>query len=203
LASSFPQPTSGDVPEPVARVAALMSDFQAAWSLCGGWAVDAWLGCQTREHKDVDITVFEGALPGMLRFFDGWELLAHDAAEPDSTEQWSGRRLSLPAHIHARREDWDLDFQLSELEGAEWVLSRDPRVVLDLHSRSGPTMWGVFGLVPEALLFYKAQDRRPVDEADFVTLSPRLDAGQRDWLQNAISQFDVTHPWIEQLSREG
>ena len=62
----------------------------------------------------------------MLRWFDGWELLAHDAAEPDSTEQWTGRRLYLPAHIHARRDGWNLDFQVNEVEGAEWVLSRNP-----------------------------------------------------------------------------
>jgi hypothetical protein len=35
-----------------------MSSFPAPWALCGGWAIDAWLGRQTREHGDVDVSVF-------------------------------------------------------------------------------------------------------------------------------------------------
>ena len=46
------------VPETLARVADLMSAFRPKWSLCGGWAADAWLGRQTRDHADIDIAVF-------------------------------------------------------------------------------------------------------------------------------------------------
>ncbi len=52
------QPTN-HVPEPVARVADLMATYRGAWSICGGWAVDAWLGRQTRDHADVDIAVYQ------------------------------------------------------------------------------------------------------------------------------------------------
>ncbi len=37
------------IPEPVAEVADLMSTYRHMWCLCGGWAVDAWLGRQTRD----------------------------------------------------------------------------------------------------------------------------------------------------------
>lgn len=38
-----------------------LSDLKVQWHLCGGHAIDAYLGKETRKHKDLDITVsFEG-----------------------------------------------------------------------------------------------------------------------------------------------
>jgi Aminoglycoside-2''-adenylyltransferase len=52
-------PFNVDLPAPVSRVADLMSGFRPKWALCGGWAVDAWLGQQTRDHHDIDLAAFE------------------------------------------------------------------------------------------------------------------------------------------------
>ena len=32
------------VPEPVAHVADVMTGYGKPWCMCGGWAVDAWIG---------------------------------------------------------------------------------------------------------------------------------------------------------------
>jgi hypothetical protein len=37
-----------------------MSIFRSWWALCGGWAVDAWIGEQTRDRVDIDIATFAG-----------------------------------------------------------------------------------------------------------------------------------------------
>src|SRR2546421_12177919 len=117
---------AADVPAPVARPAGFMSTFPGIWCLCGGWAVDAWLGHQTREHHAVDIAVFQDDLAALLDHFAGWQLIAHDGVTPDSTEAWDGRRLYLPAHIHARPGDGsEIDVQVNESAGAGWVLSRE------------------------------------------------------------------------------
>jgi hypothetical protein len=39
------------------RVGALLAELQCPWYICGGWALDLYLNCVTREHKDVDIAV--------------------------------------------------------------------------------------------------------------------------------------------------
>ena len=36
------------IPRPVDRMAELMSTFRPWWALCGGWAVDTWIGERTR-----------------------------------------------------------------------------------------------------------------------------------------------------------
>jgi Aminoglycoside-2''-adenylyltransferase len=199
---------SNHVPEPLARVADLMSTFGGMWSLCGGWAVDAWLGRQTRDHKDIDIAVFQHDLNVLLDHLAGWQLIAHDMIDPDSTEQWDGRRLFLPAHIHARHEGADLDFQVNERSGEDWLLSREPRIGLDLRRCAAKSVWRLPTLVPEVILFYKATAyfgieglwKRPHDDADFVALLPILSEWQRAWLQKAIAGVLPEHPWQAQLS---
>src|SRR3954454_364598 len=93
--------TAASVPEAVAYVRDLFEGFGAPWLLCGGWAADSWLGRTTREHFDVDIAVFHHDQSAIVPQFPGWALVGHDPTVPDeTTEQWNGRTLDMPAHIH-------------------------------------------------------------------------------------------------------
>jgi hypothetical protein len=204
----LPASASNHFPEPLDRVADLMSAFGGMWFLCGGWAVDAWLGRQTRDHKDVDIAVFQDDLAVLLHHFAGWQLVAHDSIEPDSTEQWDGRRLYLPAHVHARHQGAEIDFQINERSDDEWMLMRAPSVVLPLRRCVRRSRWGLATATPEVILFYKATAyfgveglwKRPHDDADFLGLLPVLSAKQRGWLRDAITLVQPGHPWLAQLS---
>jgi hypothetical protein len=209
-------------PEPLARVADLMSTFRARWFLCGGWAVDAWLGGQTRDHPDVDIAVFQDDQRAIFDHLAGWQLIAHDPnVAGDTSEPWDGRRLDLPAHVHARSPDvcpanpetgrgpgFNLEVLLNERSGRDWVFSREPRVRMPLRLCARQSAWGLPTVVPEVLLFYKAtayfgeelQDRRPHDEADFRDLLPHLTDKRRQWLWESISLVHPGHPWLTQLS---
>jgi hypothetical protein len=178
-----------------------MSGFGARWFLCGGWAVDAWIGHQTREHKDVDIAIFEDSQEAVLGHLAGWEIIAHDNRQPDDTERWTGRRLELPAHIHARTDDHDLDFQVCALLDGEWVLSREPGLSLPVNRATGRSLWGMPTVAPEVLLLYKARDMRPQDKIDFQALLPVLRENSAEWLRRAISIENADHPWLIRLSR--
>lgn len=174
------------VPASVARVAEIMSTFPAVWALCGGWGVDAWLGRQTRKHKDVDIAVFQEDLGALLDHFEGWQLHAHDETDPDSEAQWQGRILTLPAHVHVRHDDVNLDVQVSERDGDSLVLSRVPHVHVLVDRAIATSSYGVPTLCPEAILYYKALERRPQDDLDFAVLEPSLTSAQSAWLRDAI-----------------
>ena len=41
----------------VAKVCRALRDMPCGWYVCGGWAIDLFLGRVTRAHKDVDISV--------------------------------------------------------------------------------------------------------------------------------------------------
>jgi len=218
LSNSVSRQTVNHVPEPVARVADLMSTFRPWWSLSGGWAVDAWLGRLSRDHGDVDIAVFLDDQRALLDHLVGWELIAHDPNVAGNTsEPWDGRPLDLPAHIHGRLRDarsptpdrldapaqqgFGLDVQINERSGDDWIFSREPRVTMPLHQAVRQSEWGLPTLVPEVLLFYKASELRRRDKLDFLALLPHLTQEQRDWLRSAISLLG--HPWLAQLSLKG
>jgi hypothetical protein len=182
------------MPEAVARVVDSMRGFPGTWCLCGGWGVDAWLGRQTREHKDVDIVVLLDDVDAVHEHFDGWQLLAHDENDPDSERQWDRRRLQPPAHIHARHDGIDLDIQVTAREGGDWVVHHNPRVVIDARHAFAPSFLGLATLSPEVILFFKALERRPQDEADLLALRPHLDEQQARWLEKALATVDSSLP---------
>jgi hypothetical protein len=195
-----------------------MSTFPARWGLCGGWAIDAWLGRQSRSHGDVDISVFHDDQRVLYEHLTGgWQLIAHDPNVPDATaDPWTGRRLDLPAHVHARPHGtgksvsgtigspsdagFGLDIQLGEREGDEWVISRKPRIAIPVHDSVRVSAWGVPSVVPEVLLTFKALELRPQDQQDFTVMLPRLTPDQRSALSQTLVQIDARHPWLEALS---
>ncbi len=213
MSSPVSRQTTNDVPEPVTRIAELMSTFPAPWALCGGWAVDSWLGRQTRDHDDVDISVFIEDQRALFDHLAGWQLVAHDLhVDGGTAERWEGRRLDLPGHIHGRldagealpdgelkpEQGFTLDIQLGDRSDGDWVLSRQPRISLPLERGVRQSPWDLPTVVPEALLFFKALELRRRDKLDFLALLPHLTQEQSGWLRSAISL--VGHPWLPQLA---
>jgi hypothetical protein len=218
--------TAGPVPEPVAYVRDLLQGFGHPWFLCGGWAVDAWLGRQTRDHLDVDIAVFHHDQHAVFEHLPGWALVAHDPnVAGDTTEPWNGRPLDLPAHIHvpklgsalatstaATHTAFEFEFMLVERSGEDWVLNREPYIAIPLEHSTGQSSWGLPAEAPEVVLFHKAggdlsprevaarrHDIRPQDEQDFRALLPTLTAAQRAWLRSSLDRVRPSHPWLDRL----
>ena len=191
----------GSTPEPVARAADVMQHFPAPWAICGGWAVDAWLGDVTRDHGDVDLTVFGEDQSVIRSHLDGWLLNGHDRHDDDGTGPWDGRALVLPAHVHAYADDgFELDIQLNRRSGSDWVFSRRAGLVAPIDWYLRTSGWGVPTLAPEAVLFYKARGSpRPRDEADFALLVQTLDGSGRAWLRDAIGALWPDHGWLGAL----
>lgn len=207
------EPVSATVPGEISPVVDAMAGYPGPWALCGGWAVDAWLGRVTRDHGDIDVSVF---LPDQRLVFEhlrGWQMVAHEPHVPDGKNAvWDGWPLEVPGHLHCRidrgepapesgamwpNDGYVLDLQLDDRDGADWLLSREPRITLPAERAIAVSPWGVPAVVPEVLLFFKARDLRRRDRVDFEALRPLLTSEQRAWLRDAINA--VGHPWLSSL----
>ena len=208
---------TGAVPEAVARVAELMSSYPRPWALCGGWAIDAWLGRISRDHGDVDVSVFDADHQPLVDHLAGWQLIAHTSVVDDtSTGLWDGRRLPVPSHLHARSpqdagplpedgvctpaEGWWLDIQIDGRDGDECVLSEEPRVSLPMRDAICMSRWGVPASSPEEVLFFKARGvTRRRDHEDFLRCLRHLTPAQSAWLAKAIASVKPDHAWLSVL----
>jgi hypothetical protein len=218
--------TATPVPEAVAYVRDLLAGFGPSWWLCGGWAIDEWLGRQTRDHWDVDIGVLHHDQRAIFEHLAGWALVGHDPnVADDTTEPWNGRHLDQPAHIHVptlgsslatstavTHAAFEFEFLLVEVSERDLILNRELNVVVPPERFTRPTSWGLAVAAPEVVLFFKAggdlteaevrarsNGVRPRDQQDFIALLPTLDGAQRAWLRESLGAVRPRHPWLTHL----
>lgn len=184
-----------------ARVAAALERLEAPWWIAGGWALDLFLGRETRAHEDVDVVLLRRDQAALLRHFAGWDLQV--AVPGEGLRPWDGSALELPLHeLWARRapgKDWLCELLLAEADGETWVYRRDARVRLPL-AQAGGVAGGLPLLAPEIVLLYKSKGPAGKDEADFAAVEPELSAGARRWLGEAIALVHPGHPWLGRLA---
>jgi hypothetical protein len=53
------------------QVATLFAPLSAPWWIAGGWAIDLFLGKQTREHEDVDVLFLRRDQDAVRNLFAG------------------------------------------------------------------------------------------------------------------------------------
>jgi aminoglycoside-2''-adenylyltransferase len=181
------------------EAARLMRGYGRPWWIGGGWALDLFLGRETREHGDLDVVLFRADQKHAYAYFEGWDLRV---AHKGTFTPWRGERLELPVHtVWARSSPeglWELELFLMESDGSRWQFRRDPSITLELE-RLGLERDGVPYLAPEIALLYKAKEPRPHDEADFTAVVDELPVERRGWLASALRSQNATHPWLARL----
>jgi hypothetical protein len=184
----------------IVRAIARMRDFAGPWGFAGGWAIDLFLGYQSRPHGDIDVAILRTDQRPLriLAFGRVQQVVSGRLLEwpPD-------HELELPVHeVHVAWPDGlEVEFLLNECDAAtgDWVFRRDTRVrrCLAATFRAGPI---APYLAPEVVLLYKSKAPAPKDDADFAAVLPRLDAEQCRWLHHALAMSDPGHPWLESLT---
>ncbi len=193
--ASVDDPWSGLRPPDVARLLGSVRD----WWVAGGWAVDLWLGEETRPHDDFDIGCRRGDADAVLSALEGWEAWRADEGRLEPLPE---RRAPASGTVWLRRAGtgaWDLQLMPESSVRDRWRFRRDWSVTRTFDSVTWRTPDGIEVLRPEIQLLYKAKDVRPKDEQDFVRVVPTLDDASRAWLRRQLEHVHPGHAWLRRL----
>jgi hypothetical protein len=200
---------------PVLELAGLLSGFKELWFVAGGWAIDLYLQQGSRNHKDVDITVFRQDQLIIQKYLmdSGWKLWKY-IGDSEAVEPWlPGEKLELPDRgIYAQPANTEIrsvDILLSERKGEQWWYHRDARITHPVKTVGLRLVLDIPFLSPEIVLLFKAHHlysddssslrHQQTDEADFQAVHKVLTAKRRTWLEKAIQLLYPDHPWIKYL----
>jgi len=194
----------------VFAVCRFLKDFPCLWWLGGGWAIDAWLGEQSRDHEDIEICVARQDQVHIYRYCTTWEFYT------PVNDEWAalpaGEHLYAPRFmLQLRRVPQTIDpgagmppsfeFLLNEVEDGRWTFLRDRQLQLPLEQVYDRSSWGMQVARPEIQLLHKAVYRpRPKDDHDFQHMLPHLRQNQRVWLRQHIMAVHPDHPWLAYLA---
>ncbi len=185
-------------PMTVAEVREVMDGFPHPWWIVGGHATEAFTGAR-RTHEDIDVVVFDDAVPALRRQLgelfhlwsnDGGTFRVIDDVHPEplhpQSQIWIRRNATSP---------WRVDFILNAAQDGRWVSRRDPDHVAALDEVTWVDADGVRYQRPEIVLHHKARQGRPKDEWDRDQVLPLLTREERVWLAEAVGRTYPGHPW--------
>ena len=171
-----------------------LASVTAPWCVVGGWALDLWLGEQSRAHGDLEIAIQREDLP-QVRAALGLPL----HAVGDGAVRLLADDQPTPPHRHQNwvreGEAWRMDIMLEPGDPETWVYRREPGLTAPRAWMVGASDHGVPYLKPQGVLLYKSKTPRAKDEADLANALPRLDNEARVWLADAIARFEPASPW--------
>ena len=186
------------------EVAQLFSALAIPWWIAGGWALDLFLGEQTRDHEDIDVQFLRRNQQDIHTLLQEWDVQeARPSLQPSSWpfHEWKlGMPLSPEVHdIWSRpkkTDAWAIQLMVTDTHGDEWLFRRNVQIHGSLSTIGYMTDDGIPYLAPEIQLLYKAKSLRLKDEADFANVLPRLDQRSRQWLAQALAIVHPHHPWL-------
>jgi len=205
----------------------ILGDLKAKWCFCGGWAIDLFVGKESRPHKDLDIMVFKKDLQETIAYMEqsGWTVEAPTRqgflpVDADNFEEFEYDNLwcmnnhypldylkvdeqsAYNFYHYERDEQKDVDFieiLLNSSEKGYFVYGPNPGIRLDVR-KAVYSFEGQPFLAPEIVLLYKSKYLSEDNQADFDLVIPKMNDEQKLWLIEALkNEYGLDHPWVEML----
>jgi len=202
-----------------------MESMKIDYAICGGHAIDLFLGKKTRPHKDLDVAVYwedrDIIVQHMLH--EGW-----DVYEPCGTaflhkikDVASQKRIKTniwcvkPGNQHYRFTEQEKEMYAVDFDGSEqleldfieflfntrkngaFLYAKNHDIQMSLDKVTAKDNDLPF-LAPEMVLLYKStMANNPDYQLDFDNAFPKMNAEQRAWLENALAAiFPYGHEWL-------
>ncbi|WP_249021619.1 nucleotidyltransferase domain-containing protein [Conexibacter sp. S30A1] len=178
-------------------------DGVGPWAVAGGWAIDLFVGFQSREHEDLEVVTSRGGLALFQSAMPELEWYAAHAGEVTAVSRTPGilRPTWQTWGWDAPAGKWRLDVMRETWVGGRWAYRRNPAIDMPLDAALHKTASHIPFLAPEIVLLFKAKHSRDKDRHDFELVLPRLTDAQANWLARALSVEDPSHAWLRELQR--
>jgi hypothetical protein len=170
------------------------------WCVIGGWALDLWLGFESRPHGDLEVALPRTQLQALCNALS--DLEPYSISQGDLRALPAGAALAPARHqvrfLDVTENAWRLDVMLDPGDAETWIYRRDeslraPRQQLIGGRGSIPYM------KPEVVLFFKAKAPREKDERDFELCLAHLPRDGQVWLSRCLQDHYPHHPWLQRL----
>jgi Aminoglycoside-2''-adenylyltransferase len=173
--------------------------------ISGGWAIDLFLGHETRPHNDLDLTIRRQDQLLVQKHLKGWILEAADPPGSGKLRPWLPGEVLPPAvhNVWCRREGesaWKFELLLCDFRFGRWLYRRNPAIGGDEEEFGWFTEKGLPVIAPEILLLYKSRKPREKDLQDLELCRPFLDSAKLAWLREAVRVAEgAGHSWLALL----
>ncbi len=219
--------TVGDKVKLLNELSEHLSGLKVEWHLCGGFAIDAYLGTITRKHKDVDITVSFYNMKECIRYLKskGWEIdapvgnqrlvpveFALQNSELYFDNLWCYKKGANFLETEKTdgifkyvrfidREQTELDFievLFNKIENGIFYYKRNYNITREVR-KAFIKKHGISILAPEIVLLYKSRNSENSDyQHDYDMVINILDKERYNWFMNAMKiAYPKGHKWIK------
>jgi hypothetical protein len=183
------------------EAATRLESVTAPWAVAAGWAIDLFLGCERREHQDLEIAVPAERFAEVVPALSELELYV---VGPATVEPLARAGHLLDTHHQTWGLDrlpnrWRIDVFREPSDGDQWVNRRDERIRLPYAEVVERSADGIPYVRPEIVLLFKAKAARPKDESDLAAVLPHLDPSRRRLLRTWIELVHPGHFWLADL----
>lgn len=178
-----------------------LADADFPWCVAAGWALDLFLGRQTREHGDLEVAVphsLFATVPQRFPELDFYVPQGEGRLAPMTAENLTGDSHQTWGYDRAAGV-WRIDVFREPHDGGTWICRRDESIRCPYADIIARTADGIPYLGPEVVLLFKAKATRPKDRADFDNALPHLTDAQRTWLGSALTTVHPSHEWLAWL----
>jgi Aminoglycoside-2''-adenylyltransferase len=197
------------------------------WHFCGGWAIDLFIGKETRAHKDLDITVSRANQSRCIDYLlqKEWVIEAPTKKGFMTIDQSNNSDLSYNniwcmnrSEMHNYLEETNhngfksyhfirtiqtsldyLEVLFDTCDDQYFIYRRNPKIKIELN-KAFYEYKGLPFLAPEVALLYKSKSLAADCQHDFNIVLNYLTNTQKNWLREAlIEEYSETHEWLKLL----
>lgn len=178
-----------------------LKDVSAPWAVVGGWAIDLFLGRETRRHIDIEIEIPRSSFDAVRMQLAGYRL--HSVGDGELRPLTTAAPMPEDRHqcwvLDEAAGKWRLDVMCVPGDAQVWRYRRHEEIDAPRERMVRRSDRGVPFLVPEGVLLYKAKYFQEKDEADFTNALPEMTREARVWLRDALQRVHPDHSWLERL----